>query len=112
MTAPAASLPTVRPVEELLATVSASRLNTFHTCRLKFFFQYVQRLPVQCSCYALMYREATGAREQAIELHHLVKLKTPKLVVTELPPMTRFGRSPSVGASRAPPGTRSAAGRG
>lgn len=221
MTAPVATLPAPRPVEELLATVSASRLNTFHTCRLKFFFQYVQRLPrstsgaqhvgstvhfvlklwnlarwrrqaipegwlqaqfeefwkdgpeseirwdpgeeaqskakawalletyfqaspipanenaegvevsveadlgtirligiidlvraggrlvefkttgqtpssdkaehlheLQCSCYALMYREATGSREQAIELHHLVKLKTPKLVVTELAPMT------------------------
>ena len=43
---------------------------------------------LQCSCYSLMYREATGRPEKAVELHHLVKLKTPKLVVTALPPMT------------------------
>ncbi len=43
---------------------------------------------LQCSCYSLMYREATGRPEKAVELHHLVKLKTPKLVVTVLPPMT------------------------
>jgi len=38
---------------------------------------------VQTTGYALLYREATGSRESGIELHHLVKLKTPKLVVTE-----------------------------
>ena len=43
---------------------------------------------LQCSCYAVMYREATGQTETAVELHHLVKLKTPKLVVTALPAMT------------------------
>jgi RecB family exonuclease len=43
---------------------------------------------LQCSCYSLMYREATGRPEKAVELHHLVKLKTPKLVVTALPPMS------------------------
>lgn len=43
---------------------------------------------LQCSCYAAMYREATGRAESAVELHHLVKLKTPKLVVTTLPAMT------------------------
>jgi RecB family exonuclease len=43
---------------------------------------------LQCSCYSLMYREATGRPEKAVELHHLVKLKTPKLVITVLPPMT------------------------
>lgn len=42
---------------------------------------------LQCSCYAVMYRESTGQNETGIELHHLVKLKTPKLVVTSLPPM-------------------------
>ena len=30
----------------------------------------------------MLYREATGQRETGIELHHLVKLKTPKLVVS------------------------------
>ena len=43
---------------------------------------------LQCSCYSVMYREATGQTESAVELHHLVKLKTPKLVVTALPAMT------------------------
>lgn len=43
---------------------------------------------VQTSCYSVMYREATGRQESGIELHHLVKLKTPKLVVTPFEPMT------------------------
>jgi len=43
---------------------------------------------VQTTGYALLYREATGRRETGIELHHLVKLKTPKLVVTEAGPAT------------------------
>ena len=43
---------------------------------------------VQTTSYALLYREATGHPETAIELHHLVKLKTPKLVVTEVGPAT------------------------
>ena len=42
----------------------------------------------QLSCYAVLYREATGKKESGRELHHLVKTKTPKLVITELPPMT------------------------
>ncbi len=43
---------------------------------------------VQTTGYALLYREATGQRESGIELHHLIKLKTPKLVVTEAGPAT------------------------
>ena len=43
---------------------------------------------VQLTAYALLYREATGRRESALELHHLVKTKTPKLVVTESGPAT------------------------
>lgn len=43
---------------------------------------------VQTSSYAVLYREATGKRETGIEVHTLVKLKTPKLVVTATPPMT------------------------
>ena len=42
----------------------------------------------QLSCYAIMYREATGHKESALELHHLVKLKTPKVVITQSEPMT------------------------
>ena len=43
---------------------------------------------VQTTGYALLYREATGNQESGIDLHHLVKLKTPKLVVTEAGPAT------------------------
>jgi putative RecB family exonuclease len=43
---------------------------------------------VQTSIYAVLYRDATGKRENGIELHHLVKLKNPKLVITALEPMS------------------------
>lgn len=42
---------------------------------------------IQLSCYALLYREATGHPESGFELHHLVKTKEPKLIVTPLSPM-------------------------
>jgi CRISPR/Cas system-associated exonuclease Cas4 (RecB family) len=48
---------------------------------------------LQLSCYALLYRDATGSKESGFELHHLVKLKTPKLVVTTAGPMTEAQRS-------------------
>jgi putative RecB family exonuclease len=47
---------------------------------------------VQTTGYALLYREATGHRETGIELHHLVKTKTPKLVVTQVGPATESQR--------------------
>lgn len=43
---------------------------------------------VQTSSYSVLYRDATGHKETGVELHHLVKLKQPKLVVTSMPPMT------------------------
>ena len=43
---------------------------------------------VQTSSYAILYRHNTGKTETGIELHHLVKTKNPKLVITPLPPMT------------------------
>ena len=42
---------------------------------------------VQLGCYALLYREATGHDESGFELHHLIKTKEPKLVVTPLSPL-------------------------
>lgn len=42
----------------------------------------------QLSCYSVLYRETTGTKEKGLELHSLVKLKTPKLVIASLPPMT------------------------
>jgi putative RecB family exonuclease len=43
---------------------------------------------VQISSYAVLYRHNTGHRENGVELHHLVKTKNPKLVITPLPPMS------------------------
>jgi putative RecB family exonuclease len=43
---------------------------------------------IQLSVYSMLYREATNRDEAGMELHHLVKLKTPKVVVTSLPPAT------------------------
>ncbi|MDD2708123.1 MAG: PD-(D/E)XK nuclease family protein [Verrucomicrobiae bacterium] len=45
---------------------------------------------VQTSCYAILYRESTGHAESGIELHHLVKTKTPKVAVVSLPPMSQL----------------------
>jgi len=47
---------------------------------------------LQLSCYSVLYRDATGKVEAGRELHHLVKTKTPKLVITELSPMTETQR--------------------
>lgn len=44
---------------------------------------------LQVSSYAVLYRYNTGNKEKGIELHHLVKLKNPKLSITALPPMTQ-----------------------
>ena len=43
--------------------------------------------------YGLLYRAATGDRENGIELHHLIKLKSQKPVVTTLPPATETQKS-------------------
>lgn len=43
---------------------------------------------LQMGIYALLYREATSKTEKGIELHFLVKTKTPKLVVLPLDPLT------------------------
>ncbi len=48
---------------------------------------------VQLDCYSVLYREATGKRESARELHHLVKTKVPKLVITPVEPMLEYQRS-------------------
>ena len=47
----------------------------------------------QTTCYSVLYREATGKKESAIELHHLVKTKNPKLVVTPLDPATEIQKT-------------------
>jgi putative RecB family exonuclease len=35
----------------------------------------------QLACYALLYRDATGAMESSLELHHLIKTKTPATMI-------------------------------
>ena len=44
---------------------------------------------VQTSSYAVLYRHNTGQKEDGIELHHLVKLKHPKVVIMRLPSMSQ-----------------------
>ena len=44
---------------------------------------------VQLTAYSLLYRDATGRCETALELHHLVKTKLPKLIVSRLPPASQ-----------------------
>lgn len=48
---------------------------------------------VQTSGYAILYRHNTGNKEKGIQLHHLVKLKNPKVVITSLPPMSEGQQS-------------------
>jgi len=50
----------------------------------------------QLSCYAVLYRDATGKRESGVELHHLVKSKKPKVVITALRPMTETAAGPAL----------------
>ena len=46
------------------------------------------RNELQLTLYGILYRDATGRKEGGFELHHLVKTKTPKLVVTTHDPVT------------------------
>jgi hypothetical protein len=45
---------------------------------------------LQLDCYSVLYREATGKREGGRELHHLVKTKTPKVIITTTEPMLEY----------------------
>ncbi len=47
----------------------------------------VQLSQIQLDCYSVLYRDAVGKLEVARELHHLVRTKQPKVVVTRLEPM-------------------------
>jgi putative RecB family exonuclease len=49
----------------------------------------VHTTEVQLTCYALLYRDATGHQEGGLELHHLVRTKQPKLIITTLPSATQ-----------------------
>jgi hypothetical protein len=42
----------------------------------------------QLACYAMLYRSATGERETGFELHHLIKTKIPKVIISTYGPMS------------------------
>lgn len=48
----------------------------------------LHRNETQLTAYGVLYRDATGERESGLELHHLVKTKVPKLVVSTFEPIT------------------------
>lgn len=48
---------------------------------------------LQLTCYGVLYRDAAGRPESGLELHHLVRTKAPKLIVTALGPITEMQRS-------------------
>src|SRR5262249_36547541 len=48
---------------------------------------------VQLSIYSLLYRESTGNQEGGWELHQLVKLKEPKLIITQQGLMTEVQKT-------------------
>ena len=50
--------------------------------------QAIHRNEMQLSAYGILYREATGRNASGFELHHLVKTKVPKLVVTKVGALT------------------------
>ncbi len=50
--------------------------------------QVIHTNEVQLTCYSVLYQDATGRSEGGLELHHLVRTKVPKLIVTSLPAMT------------------------
>ena len=45
---------------------------------------------VQLTAYSLLYRKTTGKKERGLEIKSLVRTKTPKLLITSLPPRTEF----------------------
>ncbi len=50
--------------------------------------QAIHRNENQLTAYGILHREATGEDASGFELHHLVKTKLPKLVVTHVGPLT------------------------
>ncbi len=50
--------------------------------------QAIHRNATQLSAYGILHREATGKEASAFELHHLIKTKQPKLVVSHVGALT------------------------
>jgi putative RecB family exonuclease len=55
--------------------------------------QVIQQHELQLTAYGVLYRDATGNPESGFELHHLVRTKTPKVVITEASATTVIQRS-------------------
>jgi len=55
--------------------------------------QILRMHETQLASYAVLYRESTGKKEAGFELHHLVKTKAPKVVVTPFGPMEPMGQA-------------------
>ena len=51
-------------LESLLETISASRLNSFHSCRLKFYFRYVLEIAKPISAAQFLGRAVHGALQR------------------------------------------------
>lgn len=43
---------------------------------------------IQLSCYSVLYRDATDRKESGLELHHLIRTKAPKLIITRIGSIT------------------------
>ena len=84
-------LPQLRGILDLVR--AGGRIVDFKTCgQTPTQDKAAHQHEVQTSAYAVLYRDSTGQKEGGIELHHLVKLKTPKLVITTLDPMSEGQR--------------------
>ena len=51
--------------------------------------QVLHKNETQLTAYGLLYREATGSKEKGFELHHLIKTKAPKLLITRHKPVNQ-----------------------
>jgi hypothetical protein len=81
------SLPTLIGILDLVR--AGGRIVDFKTCgKTPGVEDAIHQNEVQLSCYSILYREATGKLESGRELHHLVKTKQPKLIVTGMGPMS------------------------
>jgi len=79
-------LPTLIGILDLVR--AGGRIVDFKTCgKTPSPEDAIHQNEIQLSCYSVLYREAAGKMETARELHHLVKTKTPKIIITSLEPM-------------------------
>ena len=55
--------------------------------------QIQHQTEIQTTAYAVLYRESAGKTESGIALHHLIKTKVPKLIITTLAPASENQKS-------------------